>query len=258
MSSDLQNKLFHFETDPPKEVWDKITDALDADTAEFPQRLFQYEEQPPATIWSKIEAGLEETEPAIKVVPITRFKKPVRYIAAAASIVAVIFLATLFTNKKTGTASVINGPETVTTNQSSILPLDKPAVVEDTNQSATNTASLSLSTDEEEKDTQVRKRSLASILPRNILHSISFSKDFIPRIAEKKELLDFSELNKYMVYSDGEGMTMKMPKKLFSLVNCKDGDDSCKERIKRLQQTMATSMATTDFGGVLEILHQLQ
>jgi hypothetical protein len=260
MSSDLQNKMFHFEADPPKEVWNKIAGALDADNEqEFPQRLFNYEVQPPVNIWDKIEASLEE-ESAIKVIPITRYKKPLRYIAVAASIIAAFFLTTNLLNKKTGTGSVIGGTETVnTTNQSSILPLDnsgtQPGVAIVPKKTVSTTAAENDVTNDEKT---VRRRSLVSIRPQNILSIASIKKGFIPAIASKEVLFDFSEMNNYMVYSDGKGNAMRVPKKLFSLLFCADGDYSCNERIRQLQQKMATSATTTDFGGILEILRQLQ
>jgi len=260
MSSDLQNKLFHFEADPPKEVWDKIAGALDADAEQtFPQRLFSYEEQPPAGIWDKIETSLEE-EPTIKVIPITRYKKPLRFVAAAASIIAIIFLTTNLLNKKTGSGSVIGGTETVnTTNQSSVLPLDNPnpknnVVPVPKKEPTTATAS----SQDDDDDQIVRRRTLTSIRPQNISPFVSIRKAFIPATVDKEAFFDFSEMDNYMVYSDGKGNAMRVPKKLFSLVSCDDNDNSCKERIKQLQQKMAASATTTDFGGIIEILRQLQ
>lgn len=260
MSSDLQNKLFHFEADPPKEVWDKIADTLDVGTQEtFPQRLFNYEEQPPADIWNKIETSLEG-EPAIKVIPITRYKKPLRYVAAAASIIAVVLLTTNLLNKNTGSGAVIGGTETVTTtNQSSVLPFNHSDTENNiVSVPKTSTASVPNGTTSSNEEVTIRKRILASIRPQNISTLISFRKGFIPAKANKEAIFDFSEMDNYMVYSDGKGNAMRVPKKLFSLLSCDDGDYSCNERIKQLQQKMAASATTTDFGGILEILRQLQ
>ena len=54
MNSDLQNRLYDFEADPPKEVWNKITDALDTEQT-YPQRLYEYEQQPRSQVWDQIE-----------------------------------------------------------------------------------------------------------------------------------------------------------------------------------------------------------
>lgn len=260
MSSDLQNKMFHFEADPPKEVWNKIADALDADIEQtFPQRLFNYQEQPPAGIWDKIETSIEE-EPAIKIIPITRYKKPLRFVAAAASIIAAVLLTTNLVNKKTGSGSVIGSTETVnTTNQSTVLPFDNS----DSENSNTLTprkepAISSIVTSGTNEEETVKRRTLASIRPQNISPLTSIRNRFIPAKADKEAFFDFSEMENYMVYSDGNGNAMRVPKKLFSLVSCEDSDNSCKERIRQLQQKMAASATTTDFGGIIEILRQLQ
>jgi hypothetical protein len=259
MNSDLQNKMYHFEADPPPEIWNKIADALDDKIEQtFPQRLYHYEEQPPVQTWATIESSLQESEePAVKVVPITRYKKPVRYVAAAASIIAAIFLVTTISNKKTGAGSVLGGTEpTVTTNQSSIVPLDRPA----TETGSTTIVRTSTPTEKEENRTTptTTKRSTSPVLPQALLRTFSLGQKFIPRKADKEALFEFSVLDSYMVYSDDEGNAMKLPKKLFSLVHCYEGDASCKERIHRLQQKLATGTTTADFAGILEIIRQLQ
>src|SRR4051812_9969578 len=107
MNSDLQNKLSHFEAEPPEGVWNKIADALDEEST-FSQRLFAYEEQPPLQVWNDIETALDETVPT-KVIPFTtRFKTPLRYIAAA-SVIAVILVITTLSINKTGAGSLQAG-----------------------------------------------------------------------------------------------------------------------------------------------------
>ena len=256
MNNDLQHKMYHFEADPPPEVWNRINDALDAEQS-FPQRLFQYEERPPSRSWEAIEAALEEEIPSFKVVPITRYKKPIRYIAAAASIMAVVLLVSRFTDNKNNVGAPIGGTQTtVTTNQSSILPTEKPPVVIEENREE-DLAVNSSTEDKNPRQFQQRKMP-ASIRTQASLAAFAFSENFLPGKADKEVMFDFSALDSYMVYSDGEGNAMKLPKKLFSLVNCQDGDETCKERVQQLQQKLASSAVTTDFAGILEILRQLQ
>ena len=265
MSNDLQQKLSRFEADPPKEVWNKIAEALDAgEESVFPQRLLNYEEQPPAHTWNKIETSLDEEEPAIKVVPITRFKKPLRYIAAAASIVAIVLLANNLTNKRTGAGAVIGGTgtENVTVTkpvQSSVLPLDEPSVV-NTPLPAEKEPVGFINSNREEATASLGtpRRAVTFIRPQNIFRTIAFSQGFVPQHAGNSHPLDLSMADDYMVYSDEDGFALRVPKKFFDLVYCKDGDDLCKERIRQLQKKMASTATTTDFGGVLEILRQLQ
>src|SRR5215207_5263816 len=127
MNSDLQNKLFQYEANPPGKVWDKIADALDNDTElSFPKRLFNYKENPTAQSWKNIESALEESNtPSIRVIPLNKFRKQIGFIAAAASILIAVFFISTFGDKKTSAGAVIGGTEkTVTTNQSSVFPLD--------------------------------------------------------------------------------------------------------------------------------------
>lgn len=256
MNSDLQNKLYHFETDPPKEVWNRIDDALDAEES-FPQRLFQYEEEPSAQLWDQISAQLDEQSSAVKIVPITRYKKPVRYVAAAASIIAAVLLITRFVDDKNSAgASIGNIERTVTTNQSSILPTEKaPVIVQPNNEEEVD---LNPSKNDDQPVVTQHRKTMAFIRPQVPLAAIQFSQTFLPGKTDKEALFDFSALDSYMVYSDGDGNAMKLPKKLFSLVNCQDGDETCKERVHMLQQKLAASATTTDFAGIIEILRQLQ
>lgn len=256
MNSDLQNKLYHFEADPPNEVWNRIDDALGAGHT-FPQRLYQYEEQPPLQNWEAIETSLEKANESFKVFPITKYKKPVRYIAAAASIIVAVVLITNLTDGKNRAGAAIGGTETtVTTNQTAILPSDKKPELYDA--SSKTDVAMNFS-NEKEKPLQNHERKIFTIIhPQALRPYFSVSKNFIPGKADKDALFDFSVLDSYMVYSDGDGNAMKLPKKLFSFVNCQDGDESCKERVHQLQQKMAFSATTTDFTGILEILRELQ
>ena len=253
MNSDLQNRLYDFEADPPKEVWNKITDALDTEQT-YPQRLYEYEQQPRSQVWDQIELALEEPQ-QIKVIPITKFKKPLRYVAVAASIIAAVLIINRFSNNKNEASASIGGTIPAATNQSSILPsLNQPAEPEpQSDQTEDNLAS----TTGKETGPQPR-RAFASLRTQAVLPMLSLRGKFIPGKVDKEAIYDFSASDNYMVYTDGNGTTMKLPKKLFSLVNCQDGDESCRERLQELQQKLASNATTTDFAGILEILRQLQ
>jgi hypothetical protein len=61
-----------------------------------------------------------------------------------------------------------------------------------------------------------------------------------------------------MVYSDGDGTAMKLPKKLFDFITCVREDILCKQEMQQLQQRFASTVLTTDFTGVLEVLKTLK
>lgn len=260
MNSNLQNKLSGFEATPPAGVWDKIAGALDAEQT-FPQKLYHYKEQPGANAWTRIASALEQdTSSPGKVVPFTtRHKKPIRYVAAATVLAVALFTGSLFM-KKGETAPVETAQQTV-------VPIQKQIVVEPTRNVATqHTSTLiptiaAVPTGNGDVHTQPKsryRRILNFISPQNIVNSVAVSGLFIPEEVDKEAMFDHASLNNYMVYSDGNGNAMKLPKKLFSLVNCPDGDGSCRERIHQLQQKLSANTTNADFAGIMEMLRQLQ
>jgi hypothetical protein len=260
MDSHLQNKLYHFEANPPQEVWDKIAGSLDTEET-FSHRLFEYEVQPPPQAWSVIEASLDQANTPAKVIPLTRYKKPVRYIAAASIIAIILAITTLNTGESGGNTTQATTKTSLPINQASILPVPKkPVLVEEP--APTSPAVVTVKrTEKAEKvyrKTNTPKKALGFIDLQNAMNRISLSGQFIPDEVNKEQMFDFSVLDNYMVYSDGDGNAIKLPKKLFSLVNCQDGDGSCKERIHQLRQKLTANFASTDFAGLLEIVRQLQ
>jgi hypothetical protein len=103
MNSNLQNKLQQFSAAPPDGVWDKIADALDEGS--FSQRLYQYEERPPAAAWQEVEKSLETAVPPNVVPFTTRFRRPLRY-AAAACLLAVILVTITLTVRRTEAGAI--------------------------------------------------------------------------------------------------------------------------------------------------------
>lgn len=252
MSSNLQNKLFHFEAPPPPGLWDRIAEDLAADDT-FAQRLYNYQQPPPVGVWIKIENGLEDTAPA-KVIPFTtRYKKPLRYLAAA-SFIAVILVAATLLLRRTDAGSLAGANKILSPG------LQTPPLTNDTDVASNNPAvdePSGLQRTSRQAAIVTLKRTLASVRPQTIFPSLSISRKFIPRRAAETAL-HFASPDNFMVYSDNDGHAMKLPKKLFSLVNCPDGDGSCMERIQQLQQKLAASTVTADFAGMLDIVRQLQ
>ncbi|MBD0366909.1 MAG: hypothetical protein ICV53_12500, partial [Flavisolibacter sp.] len=56
MERNVQQKLFHYETQPPENAWQKIEAALEAPTA-LKEKLNNYEEPPGTDVWNKIVAA---------------------------------------------------------------------------------------------------------------------------------------------------------------------------------------------------------
>ena len=75
---------------------------------------------------------------------------------------------------------------------------------------------------------------------------------------EKQTVATNIPLEKYMVYSDGDGNAMKLPKKLFDFITCVREEVVCQQQMQQLQQRFALTAMTTDFTGVLDIVKNLK
>lgn len=233
MESNLQNKLQEFTAEPPKGVWEKIANVLD-EHQPFAQRLLQYEEPPPAASWNKIEKDLAASVPA-KVVPFTvRFKRPLRY-AAAACFLAVILVTITLTVRRTEAGAIDPGSNTtVPTNMASAPSGQK-----------SNTAQAIASSERNKAKNNTDRSTTDS--------TISSADDKAPG-----QNLIYSSLNEYVFFNDGDGKRRRVSKKLVNLVRCGDSDVACQQRLKQLRQRLAANAMTTDFTGILEMMRQLQ
>ncbi len=263
-TNQLKNKLARFEALPPEGAWDKLVERLESSET-FAERLFQYEETPSLRNWISIEKTLEQPSQPAKIIPFgTRFKRPIRYITAA-SIIGLILVASTLLMKRTEAGSVQAGSKTtVPTTPSLIVKNKQPNSI--TKQATEEKYAIKQSTVSlqnaagflDNKISASLKKPLRLIQPGKEVSTPLLNNGFIPTHADEKDFYDFSLADNYMVCSDDDGNALKLPKKLFSLVRCKDGDGSCKERIRQLQQKLASPAITADFSGVLEMLQQLQ
>ena len=60
MNDHLQHKLYNYQVQPPSQVWDKITVALQETEKPLSERLVTYELEAPAYVWDNISAVLDE------------------------------------------------------------------------------------------------------------------------------------------------------------------------------------------------------
>lgn len=239
MNSNLQNKLQQFQADPPQGVWDKIADALDNSGA-FAERLHQYEEQPPAASWTQIEAGLSEQPEPAKVIPLNnRLKKPLRYVAVAAGIAVVLITATL-TFRRTKAGDLDTASHTT-------APAKKGFSTSDDPQKNTYAVQTGTTTPKEEiQPAGDGVNGSPATQNRETTPATSGSRTAVASTA------------RYLIYNDDDGNRVKVSKKLAEFVNCKDGDAECQQHLRELRQKLAAKATTTDFTGILEMLHQLQ
>lgn len=256
MSSDLQNRLLQYEVHPPERVWEEIKTALDQDISEsVASRLYQFEQSPPTGVWEKIAESIEPLKKQAKLVPFyKKYRKPLKYAGAVAAMTFLAVLVSLLITKKTESEIPIQGQ----TNKPGVVPKtgnDTAVETEPENKSFT-----ALIAREPAKRQEVTTTLSSSATGPLTSMSISERVDrLFPKQAHRTRPLPNSELSdRYMVYSDDEGHAVRLPKKMYDAIACPTDDMTCKQRIKNLQQQIASSALTADFTGVLEMLNNMK
>ena len=257
MSSSLQEKLLQYAPEPPQKVWEEIADSLDASASTLSDKLYQFEETPAAEVWNKINNKLDNNQPA-KVLPFfQRHKTVLRYGAAAAILIFVAVAAVLLVNRKNESGSMATIPAN---SQSQPAQTNSTVPAPDVEPKSTLLAEIPENNSNVRESLGDEKRNLLHRLrPQMQLGSVELAKNFIPETAERKQTVDLGEpLEKYMVYSDGDGNAMKLPKKLFDFISCVKENILCKEEMQQLQEKFAAADFSNDFTGVLEMIKNLK
>jgi hypothetical protein len=253
MSSQLQNKLLHYEVQPPEGVWHKIAASLEENVSlSLSEKLYEYEEDPPPAVWQNIITEIDSTpKEEAKVVPFyIRYRRPLKYSGAVAMFIFLAVLTSLLISKKTESELPSEGMV-----QNNAIKNNSPDTAPDP-----NINSPSISEERNPKPDRVIARSKVSKDRREDSQtSFSFIENFLPRQAERNEIVQPSiNSDKYMMYSDGDGNVIRLPKKIFSAFACPTEDMICKQRLQQLREKFAASATTADFTGVLQILKSLQ
>jgi hypothetical protein len=254
MSNQLQHKLLHYEAPPPEGVWNKIAASLDENISlTLSEKLYRYEEEPSSLVWQNISSQLDNpVSERAKIVPFyVRYRKPLKYSGAVAIFVFLAILSSLFISKKTESEVPAQG---IATSIGTKKDTSKPSGSSKENNSV---AQLS----EKNKPEHLIARSKISRIQQDDYQSSSSSsfESFLPQQAEKNEMVSSSiSSDKYMMYSDGDGNVVRLPKKIFSAFACPTNDVICKQRLQQLKEKFAQSAMTADFTGLLQILKSLQ
>jgi hypothetical protein len=253
MSSQLQNKLLQYEAQPPEGVWNKIAASLDENISlTLSEKLYQYEESPSPAIWQNIvtqldQPGVENT----KVVPFyIRYRRPLKYSGAVAIFIFLAVLTSLLISKKTESELPAQG--IVQNNTIKKDSSKKPGDSEEKN-------FLTEGKEIYQPERMIAKSKASKNRQTETQTSFSFIENFLPQEAEKNEMVHSSiDEDKYMIYSDGDGNVIRLPKKIFSAFACSAEDMICKQRLQQLREKFAASATTADFTGLLQILKSLQ
>lgn len=256
MSSQLQNKLLHYGAQPPAEVWGKIAASLDENIiTSLSEKLYQYEEVPSSQIWNKIETQLEETtKEKTKVVPFyIRYSRPLKYSGAVAAMIVVAVLVSLLVSKRSESELTTQNINTNTTQPDTNTTVDK-------NSREVISESVSKSLERDGNQTSFSKTRTSRTKKVYYQSSFSLGQHFLPRIVERGPAINPSTIpdDKYMIYSDGNGNAMRLPKKIYNAVACPTDNYDCKRRLKELKEKFISAAVTSDFSGILEILRSLQ
>jgi hypothetical protein len=255
MSNQLQNKLLQYEANPPEGVWNKIAASIEGNISfSLSQKLYQYEEEPSSAIWQNIVVQLNSnsTEKTTVVPFYSRYRRPLQYSGAAALFIFLAVLTSLLISKKTESEL---SPEGIVHNS---------LIKEDSAKTPVDSENNNSSAPEKENRKPERTIAKSKVLKGNhqrlsTSNSISFIENFLPRQAERNEIMNPSiDADKYMIYSDDEGNVIRLPKKIFSAFACSTEDLICKQRLQNLREKFAASATTADFTGVLQILKSLQ
>lgn len=208
MSSQLQNKLLHYEVPPPEGVWDKITSSLDENLSlSLAEKLYQYEAQPPAAVWQNLVQQLDAApHNKAKVVPFyARYRRPLKYSGAVAIFIFLAVMTSLFISKRTESELPAEGIV-----QNNLIKKDSAKTPGDSQENT----SLKQEKENNKKERVIAKSKISRADRQVASISSSFIEDYLPQQAERNEIVRSSiDADKYMMYSDGEGNVIRLPKK---------------------------------------------
>ncbi|MBO9683004.1 MAG: hypothetical protein J7502_10115 [Flavisolibacter sp.] len=252
MSSQLQNKLLHYEVQPPEGVWNKIAASIEENfSPSLSEKLHEYEQAPPSGVWQNIVSQLDTpTVEETKVVPFyIRYRRPLKYSGAVAIFIFLAVLTSLLISKKTESEFPAEGIV-----QNNAVKNNSPKAF------SSSDADDSF---KEKKDSNpgrlIAKSKASKRQQEGTKRSLSFAENLLPRQAERNEMVHTSiDADKYMIYSDEDGNVVRLPKKIFSAFACPTEDLICRQRLQQLREKFAASATTADFTGLLQILKSLQ
>jgi hypothetical protein len=252
MSNQLQNKLLHYEVQPPQGVWNNIAASLNENFSNIlSEKLYEYEANPSPNVWKKISGQLNNsTDEKGKVIPFhIRYRRPLKYSSAVAIFIFLAVLTSLLISKKTES-------EIPAENLANINAIKKDSFK---TPAQTENSSAQLLNEINKPDRLVAKTKISKPKESDTQTFSSFAENLLPRQAERNKIVNSSlSPDKYMIYSDGDGNAIRLPKKIFSAFACPVDDLICKQHLQQLREKFAASAMTADFNGLLQILKSLQ
>ncbi len=253
--SNVNERLYNHEVEPPANSWDRIKDALNDSELQhqFPHRLYNLEVMPPAGVWPAISKSLEPGNRS--TAPVRRLSPFFRYAAAAILVAALVFGISRFgindtNNEYAGTAIPLKD-----TNRGSVDPGEN------------NTTAIAPELPKEDNEARPAKTytAKAGSLPRKsqsaarhavytpghevdkeLFQSIYAYADHVPDIADR-----------YVMLMTPDGKLIRMSKKWSELVCCVAGEEQdadCKSQLRKWQEKIAASSLAPAPGNFMDIL----
>ncbi|MBL7742390.1 MAG: hypothetical protein JNN00_02845 [Chitinophagaceae bacterium] len=249
ISDKFSSKLYNAEVTPPAMAWDKINAALDEKIAAG--KLYNAEVSPPATAWDKIAGSLDAGHSPVVQLPRKSFPL-LRYAAAAAVIGAIAFGVVKFSGRNSkpvsegmATSEEHNSPG----NQESILTEDNSLTINNERQENTtgDASNRHSAIDGNIKSSPGKKAKIRYAINDDITpaEAIYAYNEHTPGLADR-----------YVMLMTPNGI-IRMSKKLGDIVCCVAGEeqtDNCKDQIKKLQEKLATTPVAVAPGNFMDIL----
>lgn len=249
ISEKFSSKLYNAEVTPPAMAWDKINAALDEKLAA--RKLYNAEVSPPATTWDKIAGSLDTEHSPVAQLPRKRFPL-LRYAAAAAVISAIAFGVVKFSGRNSKPVSegmAASEEHNSPGNLESILTEDNSLTINDKRQENTtgNTVNSHNAIASEIKSLPGKKAKTRYAINDDITpaEAIYAYNENTPSLADR-----------YVMLMTPNGI-IRMSKKLGDIVCCVAGEeqsDNCKDQIKKLQEKLATTPVAAAPGNFMDIL----
>jgi len=254
MSNQIQNKLLQFEEQPPAGAWDEIAAALDGGAVnEFAEKLYSFEQIPSRNTWNKINDQLNTNDP--KLVPFfKKYSRPLKYSTAVAALVVLAVLVSLLVSKRSGSENISS------TIGGSIKKAAEDTLITVHNTDLQKISVARLETEKPVKHVKLQKaRNSFWLGPEPTLRSVASLNNLAPEVASRTTAIDYTTpVDKYMIYSDGDGKAVRLSKKLYDDYACATDRINCRQKIKKLQEQAASAAMKSDFTGILDILNKLE
>lgn len=250
MNKGFQDKLQQYAPPAPEGTWDAIEASLN-EGASFASRLQSFETPPPPATWNKI---ISQLPARARVKPL--WKKLLPYGMAAGLLAFVVLIGNLLNSSSTSDTAV--GVPDNPSNNSELLKETSPSYTVSGPQQKTAEQGDYSSSPNRNTTSYKPSGTRYEDMPGMAYASFTELPDFIPDHAETKPSITTEYADKYMVHTDENGNAVRVPKKIFDLVDCVKADQVCKDRIELLQQKLALSSVTTEFTGLLDLVKNLK